>query len=489
MNIFYDLLDRETMTRTENGAAAYVSTGSDCLDLFSSVGAMRNNGEGDIWVRFMRAYAEDPDTAMRILFYARDVRGGLGERRVFRVILRNMAYENADSVIRNIERIAAFGRYDDLLELMGTPCEDAAVQLIASQLKADTDALAEDGSVSLLAKWLPSVNASSMHTVRTARHLAKRLGMTEREYRRTLTALRRRIDIIEEHLRTRDYTFDYSQQCSRAMYKYRRAFIRNDGERYGSYIESVANGEAVMHAGNIYPYEIVERVLEHRGRAPMDKAEQDALEAMWASLPVYGGGRALAVVDTSGSMYSGSPTPASVAFSLGLYLAEKNDGVFGGCFMEFSDRPQLIRIKGDTFTERAKYASSFSRVADTNIEAVFDLILRTAVNNKLPASELPETLILISDMEFNSITSHADRTVFEHARKSFAEHGYALPQIVFWNVQSRNAHQPVRMDERGAVLVSGFSPRIFEMVISGETSPYEYMMKTLSAERYAVITA
>lgn len=490
MNKFFEFLNRENMTRTENDAAAYMTTGSDCLDLFSSVGALRSNNEDDIYDRFIRAYTEDPDTAMKILFYARDVRGGLGERRVFRVILKAMANQHPNSVIKNISNICEYGRYDDLMTLMSTPCENAAVEYISAQLKEDLNALETDGNVSLLAKWLPSVNTSNKEAVKTAKRLAKRLGYTEKEYRKTLVALRDQIHIIENDLRTYNYTFDYEKQCSRAMFKYRKAFIRYDEYRYTKYIEAAAKGERKMNMGNVYPYEIVEGVLGVNGLKKISAAEKASLNAMWENIPVYDCKNALAVVDTSGSMYfTGKPKPASVALSLGIYLADKNKGVFSGCFMEFSDIPTLITLKGSTFADKLSYAASFSRVANTNIEAVFDLILKTAVRNKLDKSELPETLVLISDMEFDSVVNHADRTVFEHAKSRFEKFGYTLPQIVFWNVQSRNGHQPVRMDERGVILVSGCSPRTFEMVACGETSPYDFMMKTLTGERYAGITA
>ncbi|MBQ8979078.1 MAG: DUF2828 family protein [Oscillospiraceae bacterium] len=488
MKNFIDLLMNENMTETENGAAAYTSTGSQCLDLFSAAGALRSNSEDDIIDRFSRAYAEDADTAMRILFYARDVRGGLGERRIFRIILKFLAYRHPESVIRNMSNIAEYGRYDDLMVLMGTPLEDEAVRLISAQLREDKDALAKGEQVSLMAKWLPSANASSAHTVKTAKRLAGKLGLTEREYRHTLTALRSYIHIIENELRSRDYTFDYSEQCSRAMFKYRQAFIRNDRERYLQYLEDLRQGKTSMNTENIYPYEIVDAVLS-KGVRFLSADECAALNTMWAKLPDYACGNALAVVDTSGSMYSGTPTPASVAFSLGIYLADKNKGPFGGCFMEFSDKPVLIKLKGETFADRLRYAASFSRIADTNIEAVFDLILTTAVRNRVKASDLPRTLILISDMEFNSITSHADRTVFEHAKRKFGKYGYKLPQIVFWNVQSRNGHQPVRMDEKGVILVSGCSAKTFEMVITGNTSPARFMKETLSSQRYRNICA
>jgi len=198
----------------------------------------------------------------------------------------------------------------------------------------------------------------------------------------------------------------------------------------------------------------------------------------------------LAVIDTSGSMYwNVKPLPAAVALSLGLYFAERNTGAFRNHFIEFSARPQLIEIKGETFADRLRYVASFNEVANTNIEAVFDLILRTAVRNRVPQEELPAKLILISDMEFDSCVTNATSTNFENAKKRFEAFGYKLPQVVFWNVANRNKQQPVRMNERGVVLVSGATPRLFSMVAGGNLSPYTFMMDILGSERYRKIVA
>ena len=186
---------------------------------------------------------------------------------------------------------------------------------------------------------------------------------------------------------------------------------------------------------------------------------------------------------------SGKPLPAAVALSLGLYFAEHNTGTFKNHFIEFSSRPQLIEVKGDTFADRLRYVASFNEVADTNLEAVFDLILSAAVRNKVSQEELPATLYLISDMEFNCCVRNADKTNFENAKAKFEAHGYQLPRVVFWNVQSRNQQQPVTQNEQGVALVSGCTPRIFSMIQSGILSPLGYMLDILGAERYAKIAA
>lgn len=490
------LKNEANRTYTENGAPTYATSGSHCLDLFATIGALRSAEEQEILRRFVRAFTENPDLAMKTLFFARDVRGGLGERRVFRLCLNWLAKNAPDSVRKNMPYVAEYGRWDDLLALLGTPCEKDALATIRRQLEADWNAMDMGDDVSLLAKWLPSVNASNPQTVQDAKRIARYLGLRDAQYRKMLVQLRQRIRILENNLREKDYTFDYAKQPSKAMFKYRKAFQRNDGERYGAFLKKVSDGEAKMHADTLMPYELVEPYLEYRwGRSnfmrDISQEEKDSLNATWAALPAFTSGEnALAIIDTSGSMYdSGKPLPAAVALSLGLYFAEHNTGAFKNHFIEFSRRPQLIEVKGDTFADRLRYVASFNEVADTNLEAVFNLILNTAVRNKVSQEELPATLYLISDMEFNVCVHNAKATNFENAKAKFEAHGYQLPKIVFWNVRSCNAQQPVTQNEQGVALVSGCSPRIFRMLSSGNLSPMGYMLDILGAERYQKIVA
>ena len=490
------LKNESNRTYTENGAVTHATTCSDCLDLFATIGALRSADEQTILSRFMRAYTEDPDMAMKTLFYARDVRSGLGERKVFRVCLRWLAHNAPASAKKNIPYVAEFGRWDDLLSLLGTPCEKDAMHLMKQQLEADMEAMDMGDDVSLLAKWLPSVNASNAQTVVSAKRIARFLGMTDAAYRKTLVKLRQHIRIIENSLREKDYSFDYSKQPSKAMFKYRKAFYRNDGERYGEFLNKVSRGEVQMHADTLMPYELVEPYLHYSWASrsfmrDISEEEKNTLNATWASLPAFANNEnALAIIDTSGSMYGGGkPLPAAVALSLGLYFAEHNTGMFKNHFIEFSSRPQLIEVKGDTFADRLRYVASFNEIADTNLEAVFDLILNAAVRNKVPQEELPATLYLISDMEFNCCVRNAGATNFENAKAKFEAHGYQLPKIVFWNVQSRNTQQPVTQNEQGVALVSGCTPRIFNMISDGVLSPLGYMLDILGTERYAKIAA
>ena len=474
-------------TLTENGAATLQSTGSDGLDLFATIGALRNAGDQEIIVRFVRAYAEDRDLAMKMLFYSRDIRGGLGERRVFRTILKHLADTQPESVRKNLYLVSEYGRWDDLVILFGTACEKDAIQVIRTQLLADLAALENDENVSLLAKWLPSVNTSNAEAVKNGKRIARALGMKDAEYRRTLAKLRAKIRIIENNLRQKDYTFAYSAQPSRAMLKYRKAFLRNDAERYNAFMERVSRGEEAIHTGTLYPYDVVEKALDFRG----DEAERRALDVTWNALEDYAPqGNALCVIDGSGSMYwGGTPIPATVALSLGMYFAERCQGEFHNHFITFSCHPQLVEIKGKDLVEKVQCCETFNECANTDIQKVFELILSTAVRNRLPQEELPETLYFISDMEFDCCARDAGLTNFEYARKLFEGHGYRLPKVVFWNVQSRNRQQPVSMNEQGVILISGCSPRIFSMAAAGKFDPVQLMKEVLLSERYAPICA
>lgn len=476
-------------TLTENGAQTNISTLSDCLDLFATVGALRRASDEEIRDRFIRAYAEDKDIAMKLLFYARDVRGGLGERRVFRKILKWLAENHPESVRKNLSFIAEYGRFDDLMVLFDTPLEREMLELIDSQLEADFDAMMQGEEISLLAKWLPSVNATCRATVARANRICTFLGMNGREYRKLLSRLRSHIRIIENNLRERDYTFDYEKQPSKAMFKYRKAFARNDGERYAEFLNRVTCGEAKLNTGTLMPYEIIDPIFKRN----VDAAEADAINTTWYAQEDFGTNEnALVVVDGSGSMYGGDPRPISVAMSLGIYVAERNSGLFKNHFITFSEKPRLVEIKGDTILEKVRYCHTFNEVANTNVEKVFKLILDAAVKNALPQEELPARIYIISDMEFDWCAEDASLTNFECAKKLFEEAGYRLPEVVFWNVASRNRQQPVTRNEQGVILVSGCTPRLFAMVAENgvdSMTPYEFMLDTLGAERYEKIVA
>lgn len=474
---------------TENGALTNRTSGSFCLDLFFKAGAMRGASEHDIANAVTRAYAEDPVKTLKIVFFARDIRGGLGERRFFSVAVKTLANIAPEAVDRNVRFFAEYGRFDDLLSLLGTACERAALDVIKSRLNEDLAAFERGEPISLLAKWLPSVNTSSKRARSAARYIARSLKLSEKEYRQTLSKLRKYTDIIENRLRVRDYTFNYAKQPSGAMLKYRRAFLRNDCGRYMAYLQSVQSGKETMHADTIYPYQIVRGCFEDGITA----GARLSLDTAWKSLPVFGeAGNAIAVVDGSGSMYCnyyGGIRPIDAAMSLGIYFAEHNKGVFANHFITFSSTPRLVEIKGADIAAKVRYCSTFNEVSDTNLEAVFKLILSAAIRGGVPQSELPERIYIISDMEFNyCIYGGNDLTLFAAAEQMYARHGYRLPEIVFWNVNSRSDNIPVTMSQTGAALVSGATPAIFDMVASSELSPDIVMNSVIESERYKQIS-
>lgn len=484
------LKQESNKTFTENGAVTYSSTLSDCLDLFAAVGALRHRSEEEIVSRFMRAYTENKNIAMKLLFFARDIRGGLGERRVFKTIIKWLSCNEPESLRKNLHYIAEYGRFDDLMILFDTPLESDMLEYIKAQLYRDLEEMENGGDVSLLAKWLPSVNASNGETKRLAKRIAHYIGLDDAAYRKTLVRLRAYIRIIENNLRERDYTFDYEKQPSKALFKYRSAFLRNDGERYNEFLDKVSAGKAKLNTNTLTPYEIITPFFKRN----VSDEERNSINAAWNALKDYTADEnALAVIDGSGSMYGGSdPIPATVALSIGIYFAERNKGAFKNHFITFSENPQLIEIKGDDILDKVRYCHNFNEVANTNIQRVFELVLNAAKKNNVPQEELPKRLYIISDMEFDYCAADASQTNFEYAKKLFEDAGYKLPEIVFWNVSSRSRQQPVTKNEQGVLLVSGCTPRIFSMIADGsisDSTPYEFMLKVLMSERYEKITA
>ncbi len=492
------LENESNKTFTENGALTNRSAGSDCLNFFAVCGALRRADDATRLRLFIRAYAENRNLALRTLFYVRDIRGGLGERDLFRQILTWLARNRPAAVIKNLALVPEYGRWDDVLCLLDTPCERQAAALIRRQLAQDITALQAQRSPSLLAKWLPSVNTASPETRALAKRVCRGLRMTEKTYRKTLAALRRRLDVLERRLCRRDYTFDYAAQPSGAMFKYHKAFMYNDGKRYRDFLTAVQAGEQTLHADALYPYEIVQAYLHARLEVPAPNRNSQApepdmartLDATWNSLPDYTDCRnALAVIDGSGSMYWGTPPwPASIALSLGMYFAERNQGFFRNHFITFSHTPRLVRIQGDSIADRIDYCMSFNECANTNLRAVFELILATALRHDLPQEELPETLYIISDMEFD-MGVEQDETLFEEIRAMYTRYGYRLPALVYWNVRCRHVQFPVRKDDRGAVMVSGASPTVFRMAVAQSMTPETYMLSVLNSDRYAPVCA
>ncbi|MBO7697656.1 MAG: DUF2828 family protein, partial [Erysipelotrichaceae bacterium] len=348
MGLLDKIKDEQNYTLTENDALAFESTKSALVDLFAIAGAMRERDDSEIIDKFAKAMAEDNLLATRIAFYTRDVRGGLGERRTGRLMLHYLAVNYPAIFRKNLEYIVDYGRWDDLVYLLKDMPDDI-VLIIKKQLEQDLKDMADNKPVSLMAKWLPSVNTSNYETVKMGRYLAKELGMSEKQYRKTLSSLRRYINVVEVNLSAKRYEdIIYPEVPSLAMNRYRKAFKRNDEERFDDYLQKVSTGEAKINASVLYPYDIVEKYLYHvNGVDPV-------LEEQWKALPNYveGENKFLIMADVSGSMY-GRPMATSVGLS--IYFASRNKGPFANHFMTFSAEPKLVEIKGNNLYEQIRY--------------------------------------------------------------------------------------------------------------------------------------
>ena len=464
---------------TENGDKAYRSTGSFCLDYFSLVGAMRFNLK-DALNLFMKSYYEDPRLTIKILFYIRDIRSGLGERDLFRYALNSLANMYPHVAKQLIKYIPEYGRYDDLLVLIDSAACKDVIDFIKKQLDEDIKNKKDGKPISLLAKWLPSINTSSYETKIYASKIASALGLKKADYRKMLSFLRKGV-IIENNLREKDYSFNYENLPGGAMFKYKGAFYRNDNERYKKYLEDLSSGKVKMNANTLYPYEVIRR-LEYDDRFD----EYQTLDAIWKSFDRSNiNSKTIIVRDGSGSMYDDYAVSAnSVATSLAILFAEQLTGSFKDTFITFSSRPKLIKIKGDMIHEKYKYVSSFCDCSNTNIQKVYELILNVYKDKSFSANDALDRIVIISDMEFDCMVN-AKMSTFEFFEKEFKKLGYKMPEVVFWNVRARSIHFPV-MNKLGVKLVSGASAKIIEMVTNNlSVDAYAFMIECL--EKYSFV--
>lgn len=486
-------------TRTENGALTHKTTESNLLDLFAMGAAYRTRSDEDVILLFKNAFEENPVYALKCLFYIRDVRGGQGERRFFRVAMKWLATNHTDAVLRNLKHIPEFGRWDDLFVFLDTPVDNAALDFIKHQLALDVQCK----TPSLLAKWMPSENTSSAKTRQTAYAVRKYLGMTSREYRKVLSALRKRINVLERLMSEGRWDeIEFDKIPSKAGLKYKNAFARHDIERMKtekavqSYADFAKSTETKVNAKALYPYEVVDKGYKASAWR-LDNTDRLMVNKYWENLADYFNGKTfngLAVVDTSASMTwtGGAAAPINVAISLGMYCAEKAKGPFAGHYVSFSSRPRLVKVEGVDFCDKVRRIQDANLCENTNIEATFDMLLDTAIANNCSQDDLPQNIIVISDMEFDAGTGYYGRrsfdtkTLMERIREKWARHGYRMPHLIYWNVQARQNNIPEDIGCGLVSYVSGMSPSIFETIMSGKTG-YDMMMEKLDSERYAVI--
>ena len=481
------------ITLTENNALTHKTTTNDCLDFFALGASMRSRSDLDIIKLFFNAYSEDSLITLKLLFYMRDIRNGQGEKRLFRTIISHLAYYKPSIIIKNISNIIKFGRWDDLFYLLDTPCEEHALEYIKNQFEKDLNSK----NPSLLAKWLPSENASSINTKKLGKEIRKYLDLSTKEYRKSLSSLRKKINIVETLMSQKRWDeIQYDKLPSKAGLKYREAFYRNDFDRYHDFIEN-KNKTNKVNARTLYPYEIIKILLNNY---KIEEAKANLMQMYWDNLKDYFNGKdynALCVVDTSGSMYG---RPLEVAISLGIYTAQRAKGPYQNHFITFSNTPELVELKGNTLYEQVINMSNANWNMNTNIEAVFDLLLTTALRNKCSQDELPQNIIIISDMEFDDAIRERSwysrktnvqnnkpiNTLLEDIMFKWQEVGYEMPHLIFWNVDARQNNIPV-LGHGKISYVSGFSPAIFEAVLSNK-SGYELMMEVVNNKRYDCIT-
>ena len=459
----------ENVTLTENGMVTNPTTLNKCVDLFFSIGAMRGKSQDKVVSLFNEAYNENPLVASKLLFWSRDVRSGAGERQIFRDILTHLTTTSPQTVRKNIGLIPEFGRWDDVLVLVGTELEDDMFILIKDSL-TNGDALC--------AKWMPRKGD-------VANRLRKLFRFTPKEYRKMLVNL---TNVVESKMCAKDWeSIDYSKLPSLASSRYQKSFVKNDSERYDDYKKDLVSGTAKVNAGAVYPYDIIKSISQGGDTVVSEK--------QWESLPNWMEGsneRVLPVVDVSGSM--GCPaggndnlTCMDVAISLGMYISERNEGNFKDAFITFSDEPQLQYLTGG-LKERLNQLRSADWGYSTDLESVFNLILNQAKIYDIPQDKMPTKIMILSDMQFNQAT-RSDLGSQSMIESMYEVAGYKKPDIIYWNLNASGANFPVEFNKNGTALVSGFSPSILKPLLAGKNmTPESIMMGTVNDERYSVVT-
>lgn len=480
MNLKEMLYDETTKTKTENGALAFDTTKSLILDLFGIGGAGRNLSETVLYQKISQALAENLDLGLRCLLFLGDIRGGQGERRLFKkgieVIIDT---QKKDVVEAFLSKVPFYARWDYLFEewLLQHPMySDFIMRLIKKEMSSE--------KTSLIWKWLPKVHTHGVKK-NEAKLIYTYLGFNEKEYRQLLSKKRAELKVVEVSMSANKWLeIDYSKVPSKASLLYREAFKRHDEDGYSKFIESVEKGEAKINASTIYPHEIVSKIWRN---------PNPTLEALWKSLPNYvkdENKNILPMVDVSGSMgiaisQDSSVEAIHVSIGLGIYLAERMNGIFKDTFLTFSQKPQLQKIIGNSLYQRIVNLNNADWQQNTNIVLAFETILSVAIKNKVEQKDLPSTIVVFSDMEFD--TASNDKTPFDYIKQKYEQYGYKLPQVVFWNLNARNVHFPVRQNERGVILVSGYSPSTLQYILNGELkTPYELMVEVLNQPRYNI---
>jgi Domain of unknown function (DUF2828) len=468
MNAFVNAVANQE-ARTTNGMKARKSTAKATVDLFYNIGASRGkNITGD----FTAAYVENPDVALRIAQWARDVRGGAGERQLFRDILVHLEKRDPDAALALLKKVPEVGRWDDIFVFETPTLKSAAYTMLGDALRAQNG---------LAAKWTPRKG-------KIAAEVRAFFGMSPKQYRKSLVSLTK---VVETQMCANDWdNINFSHVPSVAARNYKKAFNRHT-PAFAEYVAKLVAGDKTVkvNASAIFPHDVLKGIAHSYTK--LNKTETDHVIAQWDALPNYvGDASILPLVDVSGSMTTSVPGSTvrclDVAVGLGLYLADKNKGVFKDTFLTFSSKPQLVTLKGN-IVEKVDQMSRSNWEMSTNLHAAMDKILSVAVKGSVPAGDMPKMLLILSDMQFNQCARYDD-SAMEMIERKYAEAGYTVPQIVFWNLNS-SGNAPVKADKTGAALVSGFSPSIMTALLSADMdqfTPEGIMLKTVMVPRYDI---
>lgn len=450
---------------TNKGAVTHSTSLNNCVDMFFLAGASRNMSSTDIITIFERAYAQDPNIAAKILFWSRDARGGAGERHFFQVVMRHIGDKYPEVFDRLMVHVPEFGYWKDVF-VVEKPTDNNLNWLMHS--------LKESPNANLLAKWFPRKGPwfVAMH---------KYLKITPGEFRRMLVSMTK---VVETQMCNQEWDgIKYEHVPSIAMNRYRKAFFKHDEARMKSYIEKVHSGEAKINASVLFPHQLYQAINQRQ--------DERAVEAQWNNLPDYMEGtteRIIPVCDVSGSMLG---LPMDVSVALGIYISERNKGIFKDAFITFSGRPEMQYLKG-SLAQRMRQLNQAPWGQTTNLQATFDLILNSALREKLSEDEMPTKLLIISDMEFDTACFgyRQPATNLDVIRVKYQQAGYKMPEIIFWNVNGRIGNSSAQVNDQGVGLVSGFSPSILKSILKGKVyGPTELMMDTIMVDRYRLITA
>lgn len=490
---------------TENGALGYATSGKALLDMNFKTSSMRNMTNSDILALFHEAMAEDPKMTIKWLFFLRDREQGMGERKSFRIMLKDLCEDRPNLVMKLIPLVPYYGRWDDLwclLDSDNAKVFNALIDIVGDQLSADIQSMKSKYPISLLGKWLPSLSSKRQENRRWAAKIRKALFLSKEEYRIIYTSLRKYLDVVEVKMSDKEWSkINYEAVPSRANLLYRNAFLRNDEARRVEYLESLKKGKTKINAKVLSASDIVHNYYDTECWSENIKPYDESLEQLWKNLPNYMPDSASAIVvsDSSGSMTTTvgntNLTAYQVAEALAIYMSERLTGEFKDCFITFSSKPQLLNMSNfKSLHEKLKYYDSEALMSNTNIKAVFDLILRVAVNNHYSQEDLPQNIIICSDMEFDEAQGYYwepnarySKAAFEVIKDEYTKHGYKMPSLTFWNICGRTNTVPLQENELGVHLLSGFSQAIVDMAFSTKLDPYECLMERLNSERYDMV--